>query len=86
VLVLLFGVWYRTHKKEEYIRQDEYVREPGLMVVVEEPPGFRQQDSEYSEPVTNDDPAPPSDSHIPEAEEPRKIEENHQPYDRQGSL
>jgi hypothetical protein len=85
VLVLFFGVWYLTHRKEEHIKQDEAVREPGQMVVVNEPPGFRLQDSEYSEAVTNYEPAA-FDSHIPEAEEPRKLNESYQRSERQGSL
>jgi hypothetical protein len=84
-LVLFFGLWYWTRRKEEYVKKDEFVREPEALVIVEEPPGLRLQDSEHSEPATNHDPAGP-DSHIPETEETEDMDENNQWRGRQGSL
>lgn len=84
-LPLFFGLWYWRRRKRGYIKQDDYVGEPRAIVIVEEPPGFRPQDSEYSEPATNDDPVV-SDSHIPETGDTEEMDENDQRPDRQGSL
>lgn len=84
-LVLFFGPWCWTRRKEDHVKKDEYVGEPGAMVVVEEPPGFRQQDSEYSAPATNHDPAA-SDSHFPVTEQTEEMDEKNQRLDQQGSL
>lgn len=87
MFALFFGLWYWRRRRRGYVKQGDYVGEPGAMVIVEEPPGFRPQDSDvdYSEPATNDDPVV-SDSHIPETEETREMDENDQQYPRQGSL
>ena len=84
-LVLAFGLWYWRRRRKGYIKQGDYASEPGAMVIVEEPPGFRPLDSDYSEPATNDDPVA-SDSRIPETEVTERTEGNDQRHDKQGSL
>jgi hypothetical protein len=78
---LFFGLWYKTRRKEGHVKQNEYLRELGATVVVEEPPGFRTQDSEF----LNSD-STVSESPLPAIQETNEADENDQRHERKGSL